>query len=66
MDNVLYFEGFPPEEQPGPYVWRIPGTSGRSTAEKALAYYAALIGRYGGRVPGGGNLHFVLQLLMGK
>jgi 8-oxo-dGTP diphosphatase len=49
MDNGLYFDDFPPEEQPGPHVRRIGGTSGRPSDTDLLNHYSALVARLGDR-----------------
>ncbi len=52
VDNALYFDGLPEEEQPGLHVRRIPGSEGRPSDEALLRYYQALIRRLGGQVRG--------------
>lgn len=52
IDNSLYLEGLPPEEQPGPYVRRIPGKTGRPSDQELLEYYLDIIRRLGNEVNG--------------
>ncbi len=52
IDNALYLEGLPPEEQPGMHVRRIPGSKGRPSDAAMLRYYRDLIRRLGGEVRG--------------
>ena len=39
IDNALYMEGLPLEEQPGIHVRRIPGREGRPSDQDLLDYY---------------------------
>lgn len=52
IDNALYLEGLPPEEQPGPYVRRIPGRTGRPSDQDLLKHYIGIIRRLGNEVDG--------------
>lgn len=50
MDNALYIEGLPDDQQPGLHVKRIPGHIGEATDEQMLEYYTELIASLGGQV----------------
>jgi 8-oxo-dGTP diphosphatase len=53
MDNALYLDGLPLEEQPGIHVRRINGsTTIRPSDEELLAHYVALVRRYGKTMTG--------------
>jgi XTP/dITP diphosphohydrolase len=52
MDNALYLNGLPDDEQPGLHVRRIPGGPERPSDQQMLDYYAELVGRHGGRMEG--------------
>lgn len=52
MDNALYLEGLPDEEQPALNVRRINGTTERPTDQQMLDYYSDLIKKLGGKVNG--------------
>lgn len=48
MDNALYFDSFPSEQQPGLNVRRIDAGVARPSDDDLLRYYSALVGRLGG------------------
>jgi XTP/dITP diphosphohydrolase len=52
MDNALYFDDLPPEEQPGLNVRRIDATATRPTDEQLLVHYSALVRTFGERTTG--------------
>ena len=52
VDNALYLEGLPPDEQPGIHTRRVPGKTGRATDEDLLEFYARTIKALGGRING--------------
>lgn len=52
IDNALYLEGLPADEQPGINTRRVPGHAGRASDEELLAHYAQKIGELGGRIDG--------------
>lgn len=52
MDNALYFDKLPAEEQPGLHVRRINTGSAMPTDEDLLVYYSKLIERFGKRTTG--------------
>jgi len=52
MDNALFLEGLPREEQPSVHVRRINGKKERSTDKEMLDYYVLLIEKLGKRVRG--------------
>lgn len=52
MDNALYLDGLPPEQQPGTNVRRIAGRTDRPTDEELLDHYSKLITGLGGRIKG--------------
>ena len=52
MDNALYLDNLPIDEQPGQHVRRIGGTNVKLSDEELLAHYAALVRRLGGTAPG--------------
>lgn len=47
MDNALYFDKLPPNEQPGINVRRINETAIRPSDSELLAHYSALVRRFG-------------------
>ncbi len=52
MDNALYLDGLPDDEQPGLHVRRIPGSTGRPSDREMLNYYAKLVESHGGSMKG--------------
>lgn len=52
MDNGLYFDGLPPDKQPGLNVRRMNGYPDRPTDEQMLEYYSRLLSNFGGKVNG--------------
>lgn len=52
MDNGLFFDGLPAEEQPGTHVRRIGGSDGRPSDDELRIHYAGVVSRLGGRVNG--------------
>ena len=48
MDNNLFIEGLPKEEQPGTHVRRIKGKT--LTDEEMIQYYTKLVKKYGGKL----------------
>ncbi|MFH0857622.1 MAG: non-canonical purine NTP pyrophosphatase [Candidatus Magasanikbacteria bacterium] len=52
MDNALYFDKLPENEQPGLNVRRINSANERPTDNEMLEYYSALIEKLGGKTPG--------------
>ena len=66
MDNALYFDGLPPEKQPGLNVRRINGTSERPTDQQMLEYYSQLIKQLGGRITGYWEFAFCIANPQGR
>ncbi len=52
VDNALYLQGLPENEQPSIHTRRIPGKIGRATDEELLAFYARTIEALGGKTKG--------------
>jgi len=52
MDNALYFDGLPDDEQPGMNVRRISGNTTRLSDDEALRHYIFVIKKLGGEVNG--------------
>lgn len=52
MDNALYLDELPAEEQPGLHVRRIHSNRERPTDEELLDYYSALVRQWGERTTG--------------
>ena len=60
-DSGLYFEELSEEEQPGLHVRRVNGKE--LTDEEMIEYYAALAGKYGGKITGRyrNAIYFILE-----
>ena len=52
MDNALFLNGLPDNQQPGIHVRRIKGRSGRPNDQEMLGYYSKLIKKLGGKING--------------
>ncbi|NMB48713.1 hypothetical protein GYA13_04740 [Candidatus Kuenenbacteria bacterium] len=58
MDNALYFDGLPPDKQPGVHVRRCDSDSVRCDDQGMLQYYSELIDNLGERING----HWIFAL----
>ncbi len=52
IDNALYLDGLPDDEQPGIHTRRIPGKAGRATDQELLAYFSRRVEHLGGEIGG--------------
>jgi XTP/dITP diphosphohydrolase len=52
IDNALYLDGLPGDQQPGIDTRHVPGHAGRATDEVLLHFYAETVKRLGGRATG--------------
>jgi XTP/dITP diphosphohydrolase len=52
MDNALYLDGLPDNNQPGINVRRIPNSTGRPSDDEMLRYYTSTIKKLGDRING--------------
>ena len=51
-DNALFFDGLPDDQQPGLFVRRIPGRSGRGSDDELREHYLKLVADAGGKLNG--------------